>query len=215
MKKRSIEGHLAQAHTLLENAMTHPQINIILAEYGYTLIRLQEGEALLNEAKACQSEKDRCYSQKKALANELKQKLDQLKALYTKHLRIARFAFVNDTFLQEQLQLNGTRKSDNEGWIAQVYKFYTRLEKDPATLMKKYGATAEELTQGKTLTEAIMNLRRQLQSVRGDAQSATQKRNKVNKELTVWLTRFKRVGKGALQEDSQLLESLGILVRTA
>ncbi len=45
-----------------------------------------------------------------------------------------------------------------------------------------------------------------------DAQSSTQKRNEVLKALNRWVGDFKKVARVALQDDPQLLESLGIMV---
>lgn len=214
MSKKTIEAQLAQASTLIMNASKHPRVKQQMSTFGYTDSRMQQGLELVNTFMLLQAEKDSCYSRNQALKQQLDQDIKTLKSLYREHLTIARFAFRTDAYMQAQLHLKGKRKPDWAGWTAQVQNFYGRIEAEGMAAMKKHGAKAEELAQGKAMADALMSTYQDKKSNSGDAQSATQRRDEALKALTRWVSDFKKVAQVALQDDPQLLESLGIVVPT-
>jgi len=212
MIKRTIEARLLQAHLLATNVANHPRVKQQMEQFGYTAERMQEVYDLLRQAEALKAEKKNHYSQKYALAKQMKDDVNALKALYMEHLNIARFAFRKDAYMQDQLELKGLRKKDWAGWLAQVISFYTRVEAKGLAVMKRNGAPAEEIVQGKAMAEALMAAYQNKKSNAGDAQSATQKRDAVLRALDRWVSDFKKIAQVALQDDPQLLEVLGIMV---
>lgn len=212
MIKRTIDARLILFRTLIGNAAKHPKVKQQMELYGYTATRMQEAQNLLDQVTLLQLEKENCYSQRQALRQKLRQDVKTLKTLYAEHLTIARFAFRGDAYMEAHLQLKGNRKKDWAGWTTQVLGFYSRVEAEGMAMMKKHGAKAEEVAQGKAMAEALMALDQQKKSNAGDAQSATQKRDEVLKALERWVSDFKKVARVALQEDPQLLEALDIVV---
>lgn len=212
MSKKSIDTQLAQASTLIMNASKHPKVKQQMSGFGYTDERMQQGLELVNTFRLLQAEKDNCYSRNHALKQQLDQDIKALKSLYREHLTIARFAFRTDAYMQAQLHLKGKRKTDWAGWTAQLQNFYSRIEAEGMVAMKKHGAKAEELAQGKAMADALRATQQDKQSITGDAQSATQRRDEVLKAMNRWVSDFKKIAQVALQDDPQLLESLGILV---
>ncbi len=212
MMKKSIDASLVQFRTLISNASRHPKVKPEMEKFGYTDPRMQEAQSLLDQFILWQNEKENCYSQGSALKQKLKQDVKSLKVLYTGHLTIARFAFREDAYMEAHLQLKGTRKSDWAGWTSQVLSFYSRVEAEGLAAMKKHGAKAEELSQGKAMAEALADVYQQKKSNAGDAQSATQKRNAAFKALTRWVSDYKKIARVALQNDPQIMEVLGIVV---
>lgn len=207
-----MEARLVQMRTLLANAAKHPKVKQQMEKYGYTAARILEGQALLDQVTQWQAEKENCYSQRNALKRRLEGDTKALKTRYMEHLTVARFVFRNDAYMQAQLQLTGTRKSDWAGWTTQVLSFYNRLEVEGTNLMKKHGTRPEEVAQGKAMIDALIATYQQKKSNAGDAQSSTQKRNEVFRSLSRWVSDFKKVARVALQDDPQLLETLGIVV---
>ncbi len=212
MIKRTIEARLLQAHLVAANAAKDPQVKKRMEQFGYTATRMQELQNLLTQVEALKDVKKNRYSQKRALATQMATEVKALKALYSEHLIIARFAFRDDTYMQEQLELKGIRKKDWAGWLAQVISFYTNVEASALPVMKKQGATAEEVAQGKAMAEALMAAYQDQKSNAGNAQSATQQRDEVFKMLDRWVSNYIKIARVALQDDPQLLEVLGIAV---
>ena len=172
----------------------------------------QETYGCISRVEALNTEKKNQYTQKRVLAKQMAAEVKELKALYKEHLSIARFVYRNDTFMQDQLELKGTRKGDWAGWLAQVLEFYTKVETLALAVMKKNGATAEDLARGKAIAAAMMAAYVDKKSNKGDAQSATKRRDEVLKAIDSWVSSFKKVARVALEKDPQLLEVLGIVV---
>ncbi len=212
MMKKSIDARLVQFSILIANATRHPKVKQKMEQYGYTATRIQEGQNLIDQLTLLQHEKESCYSQGNALKQQLKNDVKALKALYIEHLTIARFAFRGNAYMEAQLQLKGSRKKDWAGWTAQILSYYSRVEAEGMAAMKKHGAKAEEMAQGKAMAEALTAIYQQKKSNAGDAQSATQKRDDVFKALNRWAGNFKKVARIALQDDPQLLEALGMVI---
>ncbi len=84
-----------------------------------------EGQTLLDEVVRWQTEKETCYSQANALKKQLEADKQALRTTYIDHLTVARFAFRDDAYMQAQLQLKGSRKSDWAGWTTQVPSVFT------------------------------------------------------------------------------------------
>lgn len=210
----SIDDLIDHAQTVIENAKNHPDAKTRMAEFGYHKQRMEEGKTLLESMLSLQMQQEDCYSQEKGLKQQLTRDLEAVKALYKEHLGIARFVFRNDASMQAKLELYGPRKRSQASATHQIRKFYIRVE-EVMPQMKKYGAKAEEFAQAKAMIDAISAIRAKRKRCQGNAQSATQQRNKVKKELQGWLANFKKVARVALKDEQQLLEVFGIVVRSA
>ena len=212
MIKKTIEARLLRAHLVASNTAKHPKVKKQLELFGYPAARMQELQDLIAQAEAFKDDKKDFYSQKRSLAKQMAVAVEELKTLYKEHLTVARFAFRNDTYLQGQLELKGSRKSDWAGWLEQVSDFYSKAEALALPALKKQGITADEIAQGKAMAQALMAQYEERKSNKGAAQSSTKKRDEVLKAIDQWVSNFKKVAKVALQDDPQLLEVLGIVV---
>ena len=212
MIKKTLDARLFRAWLLVENANKHVRIRQQLAAFGYTAERMQELAALIEKAEALDDEKQECYSRKKALSQQMDKDVQAMKALYMEHLTIARFTYRKDAYMQEKLDLTGSRKRHWAGWLNQVHTFYAGLEAEGLAAMKKHGAIAEEIAQGKAMADALMEAYHATKFNNGNAQSATQKRNQVLKMIDRWVMNFKKVASVALEDEPQLLKALGMKV---
>ncbi len=74
--------------------------------------------------------------------------------------------------------------------------------------------TGEVLAQTLAMIEAVAEAKRVRKSLAGEAQQMTQERNKALRELNTWTRRFAKMARMALEEKDQLLEGMGLLVRS-
>ena len=81
-------------------------------------------------------------------------------------------------------------------------------------LLSGYGYTPEKLQQEADLVEHVAGLRSQQKKELGEAQAATEIRDKKMDELARWISDLRAVAKVALGDNPQQLEKLGILART-
>ncbi|MCT4623854.1 MAG: hypothetical protein N4A46_09555, partial [Schleiferiaceae bacterium] len=112
------------------------------------------------------------------------------------------------------LSLN--RKRSYSGWLSQALQFCNNLTANPAyiTAMEKFGQGKDKIEAVKkqiTDTQAYLEAHR---SEKGEAQQATKNRDEKLDELYNWADDYKKIVRIALKDKPQLLEKLGLLVRS-
>ena len=80
--------------------------------------------------------------------------------------------------------------------------------------MENFRIAPEELEQTKAMVDAAHSLYQDRIHGKGDAQHATQQRNKKRRELRQWMAQFKKAARLALHDEPQLMEVLGVTVRS-
>ena len=96
-------------------------------------------------------------------------------------------------------------------WTAQAHRFYT-LVTAHAPLMKKRGVLPEELQQAKAGIEALLAMKDRSSRIKGNAESATQERNRTLDALRAWHVEFRAAARLALKDMPQRLEAFGMKI---
>ena len=122
----------------------------------------------------------------------------------------------NDADLQNRINVNTTKATKIEEWITQTIGFYNLVlnENDLLKSIAKYGITKQSLTKVVKDLETLRSLRNTAMAEKGQAQEATRLRNQKMEELEDYCVELKTVAIIALDGQPQLLETLGILVRS-
>lgn len=209
--KKTFTSEITQAQNAIENALTHKEILKKMETCAYDRKKLLEGKALCEKVRILQSAKQEKYGSQYATSGTFREEIRQVKQRYMRHLKIARLAFGGNRGIEEILQIRGKRKTDLDGWLYQVHTFYVRIE-GYTEEMVRYNVTAEELAQTGTMAEALYTGKQQQLQKKGEAQHATHQRDEARKALKVWMSRFKKTARIALQDEPQLLEVLGMQV---
>ncbi len=128
-------------------------------------------------------------------------------------VKVARIAFRNDHSLYQKLDLGGMRKISLAGWLAQGKQFYLNALGDAKVLekMAEYGMTREKIEAGKALLDQTEAANAAQEKEKGEAQQATQERDKAVDELEDWLADFLAIARIALEDKPQLMENLGVV----
>ncbi|MEQ9443571.1 MAG: hypothetical protein RIG62_31315 [Cyclobacteriaceae bacterium] len=214
MKKNTLDGRFLGGRMMLENALRNGAVKKALAQYGYNETRLLEGKALLDAAEEWQHEQKDLYTSKGELTRQIANDEQDLLELFNNHLTIARFAFRNDPFWQNNLQLNAPRLRDRAGRLEQIRTFYRRLTPPANAAMKKFGAPTEDLERANVMAGTLLEVLINRQSKVAEAQQATKNRNDSLDAWKDWRQKFTRVAEVALANEPQLLEALGVEVRS-
>ncbi len=211
MKKNTITAEMAGARLAAENALEHAIIKKKLATVGYDQKKLLAGKALSEEVYLlCSVQQDKYAAQYEG-TDALKEQLAEVQARYRQHVKRARLAFEGQRSIRELLQINGKRKTDTVGQLDQIYAFYSKIEQY-LEVIARYDVKAEEIAQTKAMVEALQAGQRKRTARRGEAQHATQQRDRKRRELKDWMTQFRKAARLALHDNPQLLEVLGIQV---
>jgi hypothetical protein len=213
---RSIDTQLNSAHLAITNALTNPQIQAYLNEFGYTSERIQQGKQLYEAALSAHQQQRADYGNQKTATTTLKQVWDTAKKSYMRYLKVARIAFQDDAGVATRLELGGDRKTNLAGWLAQANQFYTNLLDSPELLaqLHDYGITANKLQSGQADVQAVVTADLSQKNEKGDAQTATQTKGKAIAALQAWMSDFTAIARLSMENDRQLLEGLGIVVKS-
>ena len=213
VKKSSIAQQVDSAQQLIDGARAQPEVMKELAKLGYPPKEMQKGVALLNRVIMLESAKSSKYGLKHSTAVQGNQDQTEAWRKYMHHVKSARLAFASDLGKQKRLELTVARKRSLAEWRVQARHFYQELQQmtdDFAAV----NVTGEELAQTLAMIEAVAEAKRVRKSLAGEAQQMTQDRNKALRELNTWTRRFAKMARIALEEQDQLLEGMGLLVRS-
>ena len=209
---RSINETLARAQLAIDAALASPEIQGFLAPLGYPLETLQAGRALYEAAAAAQQNQKMQYAEQIGATSELDRLRETANTTYMRHLAIARVAFKNDPMAQSALVLNGERKRNFAGWLAQTQQFYGSLSEDARLQepLARFSITPEVVAEARAQIQAVLDANVARETERGEAQRSTQDRDLALDALQDWMSDFLAIARVALEPDPQLLEALGI-----
>lgn len=136
--------------------------------------------------------------------------------MYMDLVNICRVAFKDDVKASATLELNGRRARTISGWLKQTGSFYRALldNDDWKAVLATYGQTEEKLTAGLAAVEQVGKASEAVRKEMGDAQNATAERDMKLEELADWVNDYEVIARIALADKPQLLEKLGIVVKS-
>ena len=213
---RSINTLLSQAQLAIDNALNNPQILKYLSDFGYSSVRIQQGKKLYNVAAAAQLAQQMEAGEQVSATTVVNDAWENAKKTYSRMIKVARVAFKRNSGVAVQLDLNGTRKKSLSGWLAQANQFYQNALGDRTILsgLKEFGMTEQKLKAGLAELTVVEQANLAQEKEKGEAQAATQTRDTALDELQDWLSDYLAIAKVAMEEEPQLLEGMGILVRS-
>lgn len=212
-----IDEFLLSAQVMIENSLSDPIVKAALAVYGYTEEKLTAGKTLYTEATALQNTQKKEYGEQVAATAELNNIWEVAHQQYIKTLKIARVALQDNVKADKATMLFGRRKQSLSGWLEQAQVFYANITNDDAMInaLTEYGYTAAKLNDESVFLNHVIAKNDEQKKETGEAQAATQVRDKKIDELAQWVSDLRAVAKVALTDDPQQLEKLGILARTS
>ncbi len=215
-EKTRIDQFLLASRVMIENALQNVDIKQALAAYGYSEEKLNNGKALYNNAETLQNAQKKEYGEQVAATAELDTVWEEAEQQYMKTLKIARVAFKDNVKANKSTMLYGDRKRSLSGWLEQAKAFYANILKDTdlMTLISAYGYTQAKLEQESDLIDQVFTKHIAQKKESGEAQEATETRDKALDTLAKWISDLRAVAKVALESNPQQLEKLGILARS-
>lgn len=211
-KKQTIDHQLDRAELAIEGTLGNPDILKVTAGYGFDRKRMLEGQSLLRQTRTLISVGSQKKREQKDASKALKRDSQLAWKTYVHHVAVARLMVDIDSGLWKKLQLGGARKSTYAGWLEQAGKFYNDLLQDEASLtMIKF--SPEEMAQAQAMIEAVRAARQIHKNCKGHTQHSTKAYQQSLTALNAWVKRFFKVANVALEDQKQMLEALGMVVK--
>lgn len=216
MTNKQITEYLLNTKKLISNSINDQSILNKVSPYGYDTEKLTEGQNLLNEADEKSKNQNIQYAEQYEATQRLHNLLESFDKTYGLHREIARALFEGEPGAWEMLHLTGRRRTALSDWLKKARHFYGNIKNNESLLnrMSELGFTTEYLDTRLTELDEIENAMMQQARESGEAQQATVDRDKKIDELEDWVNLYKSVAKLALADQPQLLEKLGLLVRS-
>ena len=207
---------LEQYRVSLENVENQTEIATIMAEFGYDETLLTEGKTLLTKTRQAfdfNKKEDDETSEAYKNFTELKENLAKT---YTLHRKKGKVIFRKEPTTLSKLALTGSLPTAYIKWLETVKKFYTVASSDSDVQSKlvRLKITTEEINGTIQLITNLELARAEYLREKGESQDSTKSKDKAFGEIDDWMSEFYAVAKIALEDNPQLLESLGIFVRS-
>jgi hypothetical protein len=206
---------IEQYRVALENAENQPQIATTMAEFGYDTEELQKGKQIWQNANnAYNLNKTEDDETNEAYASFVAKK-ENVEDAYSLHRKKARVVFRSDNITLEKLGIKGSIPQAYIKWLEIVKKFYATATTDTAIQSKlaRLKITPEELTATNTLLSELEVARSEYMREKGESQDATLAKDQAIAKLDEWMREFYSVAKIAMEDNIQLLESLGKTIK--
>lgn len=192
------------------------QLQEFLAPAGYTPERLDEGQAVLDEARTAYEDADEERTEKKEATRRVRRTFAEAQDLHAEHVAFARPALRDEPGIRETLKLDEARKRTHVGFVEQARRFYGRALADPDVLAKltAVGLTQADLEEGLAAVNAVESSRHRRGAEKGESEDATDTQGAEVEDLEAWIGVYRDVAKAALRDRPELVEQLGFMHRS-
>ncbi len=215
MPSTSIEERFRLAQIAIGNAQADPALLEVLAEYSYNATRLQQGNALREQAWALYQRQKSEYGELSAAGAALKAAQQQACTTHTRYAKVARVALKAELGALHKLDVTAGSKRPRAKWLAQAQQFYTQALSNADILdrLTEFGITQAMLEAGQRQVDAVGEVEAVWRQHRGAARDATSRRDELIATLDEWMRDFTDIARVAFENRPKLLEKLGMKTR--
>ena len=207
---------LERSRIALTNAQTHPEIQPALEAYGMDAAKIAEGLGVYNNAKEVWERNKTEDAESKIASNSYKASYNQLQALFKRHRDQVLIFFKKNPDVLSSLGVKGRFPAKYNEFFDKVKMFYGTIQKN-ATIqaeMDKIKITSDVVTDCLSKLDTLLAERANYDKELGESQDVTKSKNAALLALKEWMDDFDAIAKVALYDQPQLLEVLGIFVRS-
>lgn len=214
--KFSEAATLEQYRISLENAKNQPMIASALSEINYDPDTLAIGEALFQETKQAYEKNKIEDDETSEVYQRFEESRDELVSRYKRDRKKARIILREDQLTARKLAVDGSLPRAYIALMEAINTFYKAAAADSDILAKlgKLNITPDDVSDMIGLTQTVEEARANYLREVGESQDATKTKDAAFKKMDAWMRDFYDVAKIALEDNPQLLESLGKQVKS-
>ena len=211
--KTSIAEQLNTAQLAISNSLADPEIQALVAQFGYTAIKLGDGRDLYDNALVAVNNQKAAAGNQQEATQTLAQTEKSARDAYQALAKVARAVFAKDKAQLETLGLNGSEPNSTAGFIAAAYTLFDNAQS--LTALANYGYDTNKLQGERDQITAFDTANQQQEAAKGAAQQATREQDTALQALNEWTAQYLKIAKVALRGKKQLLEKIGVIARTS
>jgi hypothetical protein len=209
----SIAQELNAGQLAISNSLSDPEIQSLVAQFGYPAEKLNEGKALYDTALAAVNAEKADAGAQQESSRVLAQAEKSARDAYQSLAKVARAVFLKDKAQLNALGLTGSMPLDTAGFLAAAYTLFDNARTLPA--LADYGYDSPKFQSERLKISAYDTANQQQEAAKGAAQQATREQDSALGALNDWTAQYLKIAKVALSGKPQLLEKLGVLARTS
>lgn len=211
-KHRGISTSLRRAHVAIDNTMKVPAILERVADYGYSLEHMKAGMALYESAAAEVGARTIAAGVQSGARKNLRAAEKAAFEAYQKASEIARAIYRENQEQLITLGLNRRMPRVTSAFLTAAFQLFNNIAATPT--LTEFGYTPERLAVERAKIVAYQQAANEYQHAIGAAQLATQRQNEALRAMNRWTDQYLRIARAVLKEEGQLLEKIGLLVRS-
>jgi hypothetical protein len=199
----------------LENVESQSEIAAIMAELGYDSEKITEGKGILTDTRTAFDSNKTEDDETSAAYADFSSKKEQLEDKYNMHRKKAKVVFRNDSLTADKLAISGTMPRTYIKWLEAAKKFYSvaSTDTDIQSKLTRLKISADDLTAANTAISDLETARAEYLKEKGESQDATKAKDSAFAKIDDWMSEFYAVARIGLEDNPQLLEALGKVVK--
>lgn len=206
---------LQDSDIALTNAEANPEIKTALETVSYGAEKIAEGKALRQQAMAQSDTQLKELVESNDASLRFKGAKKAVKEVYRGHRKRAKLAFEDDPTALYDLALLGKQSRINSVWVDMVTKFYNTLLDNEAYLatIATMGVAKEDVEAAQALIAPLNEAYTAFVREKGESEEATRVKEQAARDLELYMNRFWKAARIALEDKPQLMESLKKVVK--
>ena len=215
-KKQTELQLLENCRLILNNFKEVPIIREKMSDLGYNDARMQHGAKLYENAMRLYEINKNETARHRVAYDKLAADFASLKKSYSRDRKIAKVALRNYPELWHYLSINGSSSRSNLKLISDMETFYTNAIDIPEikSLLAKYKIDDTTCQLRLNDIQLIKANRDIYNKDKGQSQDATKNKNKAFHQMQFWINEFYANAKIALEDNPQLIETIGKSIRS-
>jgi len=212
----TIGKELNAAQLAISNSLAESEIQSLVAAYGYTAARLEEGRSLYEAAlKGVDAQQAAAGAQRQATEQTMASYSGAVDA-YQALAKVARAVFIRQPARLSALELNARMPLRIADFLKRAYTLFDNASTLPELkgALGAYGYDQARLESERGRIVALDQANHAQEAAKGAAQQATQDQEAALKALHEWRAKYIKVARVALRGKRQLLEKLEVPART-
>ena len=213
---KSYEEQLRLNKSSLINAKGNSQIYGSLEGYGYNINKIDEGISICEQARQAFEAKAKKEDKARASSNIYKKMNKDIRAIYNRDKKKAKIIFTKDDNTLNTLGFSGKNSRSFSRFLINSEHFYKTITNNDEIRSKLLimKITPEHIS---STLDAIRNLHEahtKYMEAAAESQNATKIKSRAFKKSSGWMFDFRAVAKISMEDNPQLLEALGIFVKS-
>ena len=213
--KKTLSDLLNESEIALTNAENQPEIKAALEAVSFGSEKIAEGRALRENTKNLSSAQQREFAESTEASLRFKTAKKETQTLYAKHRKRAKSLFEENTTALSELKLLGKQSTIHTAWRDMTEHFYKALlnNADYMAAMATMNVQRDEVEQAKASIQTMDTAYTEYIREKGESEEATRLKDAAARELELFMSRFWKIARIALEDKPQLMESLKKVVK--